>query len=132
MPPRDKLEIILEDMDIFIAKQIVGLVFEIHAELVQATPVDLGWARAHYIPRIATPYRETFDGDPTAAGAGQSNAKALQELYGIAHSYKIEMGPIYISNNVPYIQKLNDGHSKQAPAGFIQLAVDSAVSNRGF
>jgi hypothetical protein len=30
---------------------------------------------------------------------------------------------IYISNNEPYIQRLNDGSSLQAPAGFVDRAV---------
>ena len=30
---------------------------------------------------------------------------------------------IHITNNAPHIQPLNDGHSKQAPAGFVQIAV---------
>lgn len=29
-----------------------------------------------------------------------------------------------ITNDVPYIARLNDGHSKQAPAGFIDAIVD--------
>ncbi|MGK2911230.1 MAG: hypothetical protein ACSLE1_15725 [Sphingobium sp.] len=33
-------------------------------------------------------------------------------------------GAMEISNSVPYIGKLNDGHSKQAPTGFIEAAVD--------
>ncbi len=30
---------------------------------------------------------------------------------------------IYITNNLPYIRRLNDGYSKQAPAGFVERAV---------
>ncbi|MFN4009868.1 MAG: hypothetical protein ACK4K8_07935, partial [Pannonibacter sp.] len=30
---------------------------------------------------------------------------------------------IHVTNNAPHIQPLNDGHSKQAPAGFVQTAV---------
>lgn len=30
----------------------------------------------------------------------------------------------HIQNSVPYINRLNDGHSKQAPAGFIDAIVD--------
>jgi hypothetical protein len=33
-------------------------------------------------------------------------------------------GVVEITNNVEYIAKLNDGHSAQAPAGFIEAAVD--------
>jgi hypothetical protein len=30
---------------------------------------------------------------------------------------------IYISNSLPYIRRLNDGYSNQAPAGFVERAV---------
>src|SRR3974390_1196505 len=34
---------------------------------------------------------------------------------------------IHIVNNLPYIVPLNEGHSKQAPAGFVEQAVQAAV-----
>jgi formaldehyde-activating enzyme involved in methanogenesis len=34
-----------------------------------------------------------------------------------------------VSNNVPYINRLNEGHSAQAPAGFVQQAVAKAVAD---
>ena len=32
---------------------------------------------------------------------------------------------VYISNNLEYIQALNEGHSQQAPAGFVEKAVQA-------
>lgn len=32
-----------------------------------------------------------------------------------------------IRNPVPYVQRLNDGHASQAPAGFIERALDTAL-----
>lgn len=32
-----------------------------------------------------------------------------------------------ITNAVPYINRLNDGHSKQSPAGFIDAIIDKHV-----
>lgn len=40
--------------------------------------------------------------------------------------------PIYLTNNLPYIIPLNEGHSHQAPAGFVDIAVlngSAAVSS---
>jgi hypothetical protein len=37
------------------------------------------------------------------------------------------MGEVHVSNAVPYVQSLNDGHSQQAPAGFVQAAIAKAV-----
>ena len=40
--------------------------------------------------------------------------------------------PIYITNNVPYIVALNNGHSQQSPTGFVEAAVESEERKAGF
>lgn len=40
--------------------------------------------------------------------------------------------PIYITNNVPYIVALNNGHSQQAPTGFVENAVEAEERKAGF
>lgn len=39
---------------------------------------------------------------------------------------------LYITNNAPYIVNLNQGSSKQAPAGFVESAIQAASSVRQF
>lgn len=40
-----------------------------------------------------------------------------------------ELGPhIDITNDAPYIMRLNDGWSKQAPAGFIEACIDETLA----
>lgn len=129
---RVDIEDILADMDRFITKEIVALTFEIHAELVESTPVDLGWARANFVPQIASPYRENLkDAAPDSQAAAQRAGESISRLGVIAASYKLGNGPLFISNNVPYIGRLNDGHSRQAPPGYIPLAIDRALKARG-
>lgn len=85
------------------------------------TPVDTGWARANWVPNIGEPLtgvvgtREAVTAGAQAAG----QAKLIR--------YKLGQGPIYLTNNVEYIKRLNAGHSKQAPAGFIQAAVARGI-----
>ena len=125
------IEDILDDMDRFISKQIVGLVFEIHAEMVEATPLDLGWARGNFVPQINSPYRENLkDTEPSAGDAATRHAANISKLGAILTSYQLGNGPLFISNNVPYIGRLNDGHSKQAPPGYIPMAIDRALVAR--
>ena len=133
--PRSELKVdiedILDDMDRFVAREIVSLTFEIHAELVESTPLDLGWARANFVPQIATPYRENLrDAEPSSGAANNRASANISRLGRIAASYRLGNGPLFISNNVPYIGRLNDGHSKQAPPGYIPMAVDRAVETR--
>ena len=51
-----------------------------------------------------------------------------QGIAEVATQYTLDQGSVFVSNNVPYILKLNDGHSQQAPAGFIQTAIHKAVT----
>lgn len=73
------------------------------------TPVDTGRARANWHidlnvvdVRLVEP-NEGLSPDAVAT---------------VVARYKMG-GVIYISNNLPYIRRLNDGYSQQAPAGFV-------------
>lgn len=86
------------------------------------TPVDTGWARANWIPSIGVPRSAT-------AGSPESVSTAEQDLgvAAVAAGYRLEQGSVHVTNNVPYIQKLNAGHSPQAAEGFVQRAVVEAA-----
>jgi hypothetical protein len=81
-------------------------------DLVNTTPVKTGKARASWFVSPGFPItKELPDGiyaKPTAPDLGQYNPRHTRWL---------------ISNTAPYIEKLNRGSSKQAPAGFIQSAI---------
>ncbi len=88
----------------------------IDRELVLSTPVDTGRARSNWIASVDTP--------SDAEGAAESPAAAIARAEAVIKG----AGPrqdIWISNNLPYIARLNDGHSAQAPAGFVQSAIVS-------
>lgn len=90
-------------------------------ELVQATPVQTGHARSNWIPSIGSPY-------PSVVGSRDAVDYSVQQQ-GLAslESYKLDQGNIYVANNVDYIEDLNQGTSPQAPAEFVQGAVDRAI-----
>jgi len=50
---------------------------------------------------------------------------------GSASAASVRIGPIYVLNDVPYIGRLNDGWSDQAPPGFVQIAIARAVDGVG-
>lgn len=90
------------------------------------TPVDTGRARANWQTQIGSAAGGVVDGFPAgsrgstgAAAAGVATAKAVEVMNG----YKQGGVDVYISNNLPYIDPLNKGSSKQAPAGFIEAAI---------
>jgi hypothetical protein len=99
-----------------------ALALGIHGRLVEDTPVDTGWARSNWLPSVGTPKREVV-GKPSSLNAGAADSGRSEVV-----DWKIADGPIYITNNVPYIQRLNTGSSKQAPAGFVESAVQTEVN----
>lgn len=80
------------------------------------TPVKTGRARNNWDVGLGEPWRATTqEVDPSGAGAvARNNAKIATTKPG---------QDIYISNNLPYINRLNQGSSSQAPAGFVEEAV---------
>lgn len=91
-------------------------VLEIDKELRRSTPVDTGHARANWIPSVGQPHRGEVEGMGTHA---QGVAQVL--------AFKLGSGTLYVTNNVPYIRRLNEGSSKQAPSLFVEAAVDRAI-----
>ncbi|HEX2242748.1 MAG TPA: hypothetical protein VHK27_05760 [Gammaproteobacteria bacterium] len=56
----------------------------------------------------------------------------LREMKFIARWAKDKKRPqLHIQNNVPYIERLNDGWSSQAPAGFVEKAALAATGPSG-
>ena len=98
-----------------------ALVLEIVANLVKATPVATGWARANWIPSIGTP-ATTVAGSPGAVNDGDQQAAIATVL-----RFTLDQAVLYVSNNVPYIALLNYGSSKQAPALFVEYCVMQAL-----
>jgi hypothetical protein len=99
------------------------ITLDVTANLVETTPVDTGWARANWIPAISQPYRSTEGSPESVSRAAQTTGQAR-----VATSYDIRQGSVFVSNNVPYIVRLNEGSSSQAPSGFIEAAITKAVT----
>lgn len=102
-------------LDRRIEQAVARIAVNVTHELVAITPVDTGWARANWIPAVGQPAR----------GTGTSRqAAGLAEVV----AFRLEHGKAFVSNNVPYIRRLNAGHSKQAPAAFVEYAVAKGVA----
>lgn len=118
------------------------LVLDLFRELVQGsreggsgalngTPVDTGRARGNWqigIATLPTAVLATEDKQGNAA-ISREGAKILSEALR-ANPFQV----VYVTNNLPYIDRLEDGWSKQAPDGWIRLAVERTrrrLSNAG-
>jgi hypothetical protein len=114
---------IIAKLDKVTGEEMVDLVFRIHGRLVEETPVDTGWARNNWLPSVGKPITEPV-GEPGKPEPGVAT-RGLGEV-GAAPS--ILAAPVHITNNVPYIQRLNAGSSSKAPAGFVERIVQEEVN----
>lgn len=93
------------------------LALEIDRNLRRVTPVDTGHARRNWVPSVGQPHAGEVDNN-------QAHAQGVSEVL----AYKLASGePIWVANATPYILSLNYGHSKQAPAAFVEFAIDQAL-----
>ncbi len=137
---QQQINVVVKTMNLEVRTVVIGLTLEVHANLVRAageggTPVDTGWARANWVPGIATPFQGTVGTRQEAKQSGANEAVAQSGLGTVAATYTLEKGSVFISNNVPYIGELNAGTSDKAPAGFVERAAIEAVEDglrRGF
>lgn len=107
------------------------VVITVASSVTLATPVDTGRARANWRTNIGGPltsqpasFPAGTKGSSGPAAAGQAITEAVQKMGG----YKNSGEDVYISNNLPYIEALNNGHSKQAPVGFIETAIAAGLN----
>ena len=98
---------------------------DLFKRIVLKTPRDTGRAQNSWTIAIGEP-------DRTVAPEGQQpemNRISLEAKAGTALATLTEHGvmgeSVWISNNLPYITALEDGHSKrQAPAGMVGLSIE--------
>jgi len=91
------------------------VVIDMTSEIVRMTPVDTGHARSNYFwgnSRVST-----IDTSMSA-----NRMASLSRAYTFSEAVKAG-GTCYITNNLPYIMKLEYGSSKQAPAGMARVTV---------
>lgn len=91
--------------------------------VVVGTPVDTGRARANWVVSLGSPQLATTKNLDKGGTATISRGRAVTQNYVSASGQSI-----YICNNLPYIQRLNEGWSAQAPPGYVQAAVQTAVA----
>lgn len=84
-----------------------------------ATPVDTGRARWSWFLSISVKSDELPPEGKYKTPTISEKSKPLTGYFTIDDT-------LYLTNNVPYITDLNNGTSKQAPARFVEMAVNVA------
>lgn len=126
----DQVAAIIADLARYTADEVIALTLDVDERLRLNTPRDTGWAAANWVPSIGTPVTiPQLDGKASPADVGRAARQAAASAAAL-NSYTIEQGATFVSNGVPYLPKLNEGHSQQAPAAFIEACVVQAVAAR--
>lgn len=129
-----QIDVIVADLDKFTRGEVIALALNVNANLRSnpplGTPIDTGWASANWVPSVGEPFDDKMVAvirKPTPAQVAARSAEAEQGINDIL-SWRNTDGPLFSTNNVPYIQRLNDGWSMQSPRGFVQAAIEKAIS----
>lgn len=93
-------------------------------EIVLRSPVDTGRFRGNNIVSVGAPvYNSTLNVDPTGAETINQGLSAMTGLEPFTQ--------VFIQNNLPYAVPLEDGHSKQAPAGIYAVSFNGVSQAYG-
>lgn len=91
---------------------------EIILQVVPDTPVRTGQARSNY-----------FTTNGTASGSITAHGPFTKDGYQSVNRMRVALQgarpgvAMHITNNLPYIARLNQGYSAQAPAQFVEIAI---------
>jgi hypothetical protein len=92
--------------------------YDLVSDLVRLTPVDTGLARSNYFCGYQ---RDNSINEGTAMTSGAPSIGGAATFVATLKAG----GVFYITNNLPYIMKLEYGSSKQAPSGMARITVDA-------
>lgn len=89
---------------------------ELFSGVIKATPVDTGRARGNW---------QTAPGSPAAGETERLDKSGGEAIAEVEAKTPQGAGQVtYLSNNLPYIMKLEEGSSKQAPEGMVRKNMD--------
>jgi hypothetical protein len=96
----------------------------IDRRLVQETPRKTGSAKSSWLVSLSQPDNNIVDVDE-----GEADTAVMQAIEaGAISASKFKSGDtLYIQNNQPYIQRLNEGWSDQAGTGYIDDIIEEEV-----
>lgn len=125
----NKLNRLSKQIPVNVARGLKETVLVIDQVVVTETPVDTGRARSNWVVGTgpSTAAVDAYAPGTKGSTGGANTDAALQQARDFLASTDVKV--IYISNNLGYIQYLNEGSSAQAPAGFIEAAVQAGIDH---
>jgi hypothetical protein len=115
-------------IDVEIGTVVRKVAIDLHDNIVRRTPVDQGRARNSWAMTLDSPAPATGDDlDPGPIYNGDADGQQAKATQGVLQSlqdnpYRV----VWITSNLIYIVRLENGHSQQAPAGMFAVSVAEA------
>lgn len=91
--------------------------FGIFRDVILGTPVQYGTARGNWNAAVGAPNVSWSEAKKDPSGAAAIAAAAT-----VAAQYKLGSN-LFLTNTVPYIIPLENGHSQQAPSGMVKITI---------
>jgi hypothetical protein len=99
--------------------------FDVLRRVIVRTPVDTGRARGSWTISVNRANRAVLSPAPDHAARPFYSTPNLS-----AGFLDVQPGDsVVISNNLPYIAALEDGHSRRAPAGMVKVSLEEVRAN---
>ena len=94
--------------------QIRAVTIGLFSSVIKMTPVDTGRAKGNWQCTITNPATEVINRNGEGAALGEVLSVVPQHAG----------NKVFLSNNLPYIERLEYGYSNQAPSGMVRISID--------
>ena len=121
--PEAQIRSVMDALERVAERVIIKVTLDVTSNLIETNPVDTGWSRSNWIPSVGSSTKAPVGSKQSVSPAAQAAGLARMRTYDLKRD-----GKVFITNNVPYIVRLNEGSSRQAPAGFVQRAIRKAIT----
>lgn len=120
---------VLDELTELTSQEVRKVGFKVLQGVTLKTPKDTGLATSSWLVGIQSAPRDAPTTSP--ADAASSTLYAVNAGLSVIGVYpKNQLPDLWIVNNLPYIGRLNDGSSLQAPAKFVEQTIAEVVSGR--
>lgn len=116
MPLKGKGRVV-EELEDHADRLVRAFTLEATSRVVKKTPVDTGRARGNWNVGRRKPDTRV-DENRTDKGGGVTIQRAVAELPRLGHG-----DTVFVTNSLPYLPALEDGHSRKAPKGMVKVTV---------
>lgn len=122
------LEAFSKLIDVELGQVVRKVAIDLHDAIVRRTPVDQGRARNSWGMTLDIPKQPSLDDlEPSPIYTGDSQGQQAKATQAVLEALKTDpYRVVWITSNLIYIVRLENGHSQQAPAGMFAVSVAEA------